>query len=482
MGDGFRLERDSLGTGRVPADAYYGLQTQRAVENFPITGERLHPELIRALALVKKAAALANMEVGLLPPHIGQAIVKAADEVMAGGLADQFVVDPIQGGAGTSINMNMNEVLASRASELLGGRRGDHALVHPNNHVNMSQSTNDAVPTAVRLALLRLIDETEGALTDLAAALEEKAREFRDIVKVGRTHLQDAVPIRLGQEFAAWAAAVRRSRDRLRSTADGLLDVNMGATAVGTGLNADPGYIKVVVAKLAELSGYPLRSAANLVDATQNVDVLVAVSGSLKAAAVVLDKVANDLRLLASGPRAGLHEINLPPVQPGSSIMPGKVNPVMAEVINQVAFRVIGNDLTVTLAAAAGQLELNVMQPVLIYSLIQSITALRNSVRAFTERAVRGITANPQDIREFLDRSVAVVTALSPHLGYDAAAEVAKEALRTGRPVAEIVRERGLLSPEELAVILSPEELTGPGIAGASLRQRQQGDSSPSRS
>lgn len=467
-----RTEEDLIGCKEIADEVYYGIQTVRAVENFPITGQRIHSSLIRALALVKKAAALANMECGYLNARIGKAIVRAAEEIIAGQWHDQFVVDPIQGGAGTSINMNANEVIANRAIEILGGKKGEYLILHPNTHVNMAQSTNDVFPTAVRIAAITLLKGAVRDVEELADALRRKEKEFDQVVKMGRTHLQDAVPIRLGQEFGAYARVVARDARRLARTEESLLVVNMGATAVGTGLNADPAYIKVVVARLRDLAGFDLRAAESLVDATQNVDPLVEVSSTLKTAAVNLTKMANDLRLMASGPRAGLGEISLPPMQPGSSIMPGKVNPVIAEVVNQAAFQIMGNDLTVTLAAQAGQLELNVMEPVLVHNLLQSLDILRNVTVVFKHRCIDGIRANVERCRELLDRSIGVVTAINPHVGYEVASQIAKEALATGRSVRSIVLERGLLTPEELEVILSPLEMTEPGIAGASLLRR----------
>ncbi len=467
-----RTEEDLIGCKEIADEVYYGIQTVRAVENFPITGQRIHSSLIRALAMVKKAAALANMEYGSLNERIGKAIVQAAEEIIVGQWHDQFVVDPIQGGAGTSINMNANEVIANRAIEIMGGKKGDYLILHPNTHVNMAQSTNDVFPTAVRIAAITLLKGAVRGVEELADSLRRKEKEFDHVVKMGRTHLQDAVPIRLGQEFGAYARVVARDARRLARAEESLLVVNMGATAVGTGLNADPAYIKAVVARLRDLAGFDLRAAESLVDATQNVDPLVEVSSTLKTAAVNLTKVANDLRLMASGPRAGLGEISLPPMQPGSSIMPGKVNPVIAEVVNQAAFQIMGNDLTVTLAAQAGQLELNVMEPVLVHNLLQSLDILRNVTVVFKHRCIDGIRANVERCRELLDRSIGVVTAINPHVGYEVASQIAKEALMTGRSVRSIVLERGLLTPEELDAILSPLEMTEPGIAGASLLRR----------
>ncbi|MBO8126200.1 MAG: aspartate ammonia-lyase [Firmicutes bacterium] len=470
-----RREHDLLGYRKLPDDVYYGIQTLRAVENFPITGLRVHPALLKALALVKRAAALANMEIGMLAPHIGEAIVAACREIEEGQLLDQFVTDPIQGGAGTSINMNMNEVVANRAIELLGGRRGDYLLVHPNTHVNMSQSTNDVIPTAVRLALLRILDGTVPALNALSEEFSRLAGRYDSVVKLGRTHLQDAVPIRIGQEFAAYARVILRDAERIEKSRDCLLTVNMGATAVGTGLNADPEYIEKVLSHLKALSGYDFVGAEDLVDATQNVDHLVAVSAAFKSAAVNLSKIASDLRLMASGPRGGLGEITVPPVQPGSSIMPGKINPVLAETVNQVAFQIVGSDVTVALAAQSGQLELNVMQPVLIHNLLHSADMLRNVVTVFREKCVQGIVVNVERCQEHLAKSVGIVTALSPHIGYDKASLVAKAALEQNRSVAEIVLEKGILTEEELAIILRPRELTEPGIAGRELWDKGRG-------
>lgn len=465
----YRRERDLLGDREVPQDVYYGIQTARALENFPITGYRPHKELVLALAQVKKAAAQANISVKRLNQKTGEAIIAVCDEILEGKFLDQFVVDVIQGGAGTSCNMNANEVIANRAIELLGGNKGDYVIVSPNTHVNMAQSTNDVFPTAIKISALNLSEALIEALSELGQALEEKEEEFDGIIKMGRTHLQDAVPIRLGQEFGAWASAIKRDIQRIQAAAQGLQNISMGATAVGTGLNADVEYSGQVVEILAGNTGLPLKKTKNMVDATQNADIYVALSSSLKICAVNLSKMANDLRLLASGPRCGLNEINLPAMQPGSSIMPGKVNPVMAEVVNQVSFQVVGNDLTVALAAEAGQLELNVMEPVMTFNLLQSLDILRNVVLVFASKCVRGITANVQRCRQMVERSVGIITAINPHVGYETATVIAKEAITTGRPIREIVLERGILSEEELDIILNPQEMTKPGIAGSSL-------------
>jgi aspartate ammonia-lyase len=464
--DAVRIEHDSLGDVKVPTTALWGAQTQRAVENYPISGLHAHPWMIRATVLVKKAAALANQETGRLDEAIAGAIVAAADEVLAGQWHDHFVVDVYQAGAGTSHNMNANEVLANRAIERLGGQRGEYRLVHPNDHVNMAQSTNDTFPTAMRVATLLGIRETLPVLERLQEAFEAKGREFDHIVKSGRTHLQDATPIRLGQEFAAYGLTIQRAIARLRHASETLYELNVGGTAVGTGLNAEPGYINGVVRHLGQLTGFPLRNAESLVQIAPSMTSFVEVSGALRALAVDLTKIANDLRLLASGPSTGLYEIVLPAVQPGSSIMPGKVNPSMAEMLNMVCFQVLGNDTAITYAAQAGQLELNVMMPVIIHNLLTSLTILKNAVDTFTARCVRGIVANQERCEEYAFKSAGLVTALAPYIGYEAAASIAKEQIKTGRDVREIVRERNLLPEEDLAEVLRPWAMTEPGIAG----------------
>jgi aspartate ammonia-lyase len=461
----FRTEHDLLGDKQVPAGAYYGIQTARALDNFRITGQRIHPALVKALGQIKKAAAQANCDLGDLAPALCEAICRASDDVISGQLLDQFLVDPIQGGAGTSANMNANEVIANRAIALLGGVLGDYKVVSPNDHVNMAQSTNDVFPTAMRLAALSRLDDLMEALARLESMLQAKAAEFDDVIKVGRTHLQDAVPIRLGQEFGAYASAVARCRRRLQDAAHGLEEINMGATAVGTGLNADPRYPDTVVQHLRTLTGRNLRLVENMVDGTQNTDVFVAVSGAMKALAVVLSKMANDLRLMASGPRAGWKELNLPEMQPGSSIMPGKVNPVMAEVLNQVCFQVMGCDTTITYAAEAGQLELNVMEPVLAHNLFMAIDCLSNGINLFAERCVKGITANRERCERMVDDCAGLVTALNPLIGYKNASAVAREAVRSGRTVREVVLEQRLLDADTLDRVLAPRALTEPGVA-----------------
>lgn len=468
----FRSEKDFLGSKEVDITAYYGIQTLRAVENFPITGYRIHDELIKAMAIVKKAAAISNMEIGRLYEGLGNVIVQAADEIIEGKMHEQFIVDPIQGGAGTSINMNMNEVLANRGLELLGKERGDYFSLSPNNHVNMAQSTNDAFPTAIHIATLSLLEKLLITMRKMHTVFVNKGQEFDHVIKMGRTHLQDAVPIRLGQEFEAYSRVLARDIKRIENSREHLYEVNMGATAVGTGLNAQPKYILSVVKHLADLTGFPLINAEHLVDATQNTDAYTEVSATLKVCMMNMSKIANDLRLMASGPRAGFGEINLPARQPGSSIMPGKVNPVMPEVINQVAFQVIGNDHTICLASEAGQLELNVMEPVLVFNLIQSISIMNNGFRAFTDHCLTGITANEARLKMNVENSIGIITAVNPHLGYDIVSRIAREAAATGKSVRELCLLHDVLTEEELNLILDPYEMTHPGIAGEKLLYR----------
>ncbi|MFC5469909.1 aspartate ammonia-lyase [Cohnella suwonensis] len=468
-----RTEKDSLGSKEVPESAYYGVQTLRAVENFPITGVPMHAGLVIAIAQVKKAAARANMELNRLPHAIGQAIVQAADEVAQGQWADQFIVDSIQGGAGTSMNMNMNEVLANRALEIMGHRKGEYFHCNPNNHVNMSQSTNDVIPTALRVAAYSLTGRLLETMREVRSGFAAKQAEFDDVLKMGRTHLQDAVPIRMGQEFGAYGHALERDIGRIGRAREGLLSVNMGATAVGTGLNATKDYIRLVVGHLADDLGIQVRSADDLVDATQNTDAYTELSASIKVCAVNLSKICNDIRLMASGPHVGLNELNLPPRQPGSSIMPGKVNPVMAEVVNQAAFQVMGNDHTICMACEAGQFELNVMGPVIAFNLLQSLQILQRALDVFNRFALEGMEANRERCREYVERSFGIVTALNPHLGYDVAAQLVKEATATGRTVKALILERGLLTQEEMDEILDPVQMTTPGIAGERLLRDQ---------
>ncbi|MBO2944343.1 aspartate ammonia-lyase [Paenibacillus sp. F411] len=462
----YRLEKDFLGEKKLPSEAYYGINTVRAVENFPISGVPVHAELISALAEVKKAAALSNMQLGLLPKKIGEAVITAADEIMAGQYRSEFIVDSIQGGAGTSINMNMNEVLANRALEHLGKSKGDYFHCSPNNHVNMSQSTNDAIPTAIRIAAYRLAHELLASFRSLVEGIEKKAKQFDHVIKMGRTHLQDAVPIRLGQEFGAYARVLNRDIVRIERATEGLLKINMGATAVGTGLNAPVEYMDSVVSRLQEQTGIPLALADDLVDATQNTDAYLELSAALKVCAVNISKMCNDIRMMASGPKAGFNELLLPARQPGSSIMPGKVNPVMAEVMNQIAFQVMGNDHTICLACEAGQFELNVMVPVAANNLMHSIKIMKNGMEVFHQNLIQELEANIERCRHYVDTSYGIITALNPHLGYDVASRLVKEAQQTGQSVKEIILEKGLLTEEQVAVILDPYHMTSPGIAG----------------
>ena len=457
-----RLERDALGEKAVPAEAYYGIQTLRAVENFPISGLRAHPAFILATAQVKLAAAQTNMALGRLDATIGGAIASAAREVIGGRWHDQFVVDVYQAGAGTSHHMNANEVLANRALELLGEPRGHYARVHPNDHVNLSQSTNDVFPTAMRLAALALARPLLQALEELGSALRDRARAFDDVVKAGRTHLQDATPIRVGQEFGGYATAVEAHRAAIGEACQPLRALGLGGTAVGTGLNTHPEYRHLVTAALAEITGEPLTPAPDPFDAMQSMRPFAALSAALRTLALDLTRIANDLRLLASGPRTGLAEVSLPAVQPGSSIMPGKVNPVMAEALNMVCFQVIGHDLTIAMAAQAGQLELNVMMPVIAHTLFQSLTILARGIAAFTARCVAGIRVDAERCRRHAEETLALATALTPRIGYDRAAALAKEAWATGRPVREVAAAQGILTPPELAEILDPLRLTEP--------------------
>ena len=462
----FRTEKDSIGTKNVPEDVYYGVQSLRAAENFHITGLNMHPEIINSLAYIKKAAAITNCEAGLLDKKIAQAIVKACDEILGGKLHEDFIVDPIQGGAGTSLNMNANEVIANRANEILGGKKGDYSIVNPNDHVNCGQSTNDVIPTAGKMTSLRLLKNLKKELMRLHTALEKKAEEFDGVIKMGRTQLQDAVPIRLGQEFKAYSVAVLRDIRCMDKAMDEMRTLNMGGTAVGTGLNADEAYLRRIVPNLSEISDMELVQAYDLIDSTQNLDPFVAVSGAVKACAVTLSKIANDLRLMSSGPRAGFGEINLPAKQNGSSIMPGKVNPVIPEVVNQVAFNVIGNDVTITMAAEAGQLELNAFEPIIFYCLFQSIDTLGYAVQTFVDNCVTGITANETRCRYFVENSVGIITAICPYVGYQKAAEIAKEAIKTGESVKKLIIEQGILTEKQMDEILDPVQMTEPGISG----------------
>jgi aspartate ammonia-lyase len=459
-----RIEHDLLGDRAVPADAYYGIHTLRALENFAITDTpiSIYPDLITALACVKQAAAIANCELGLIDDRRSVAIRLACEEIREGKLHQEFVVDVIQGGAGTSTNMNANEVICNRALELLGRGKGEYQHLHPLDHVNLSQSTNDVYPTAVKLALQFGIRRLLREMVDLRKSFEAKAEEFNDVLKVGRTQLQDAVPMTLGQEFSTYAVMLGEDELRLAEAAGLIREINLGATAIGTGINAHPDYAKLVTTRLSEVSGIAVVSSPNLVEATQDAGSFVQLSGVLKRIAVKLSKTCNDLRLLSSGPRAGIGEISLPAVQAGSSIMPGKVNPVIPEVVNQIAFEVIGNDMTVTMAAEAGQLQLNAFEPIIAHSLFEGIKHLAAGCRTLGERCVKGITANRERARRFVDESTAIVTALTPILGYARSTEIAQEALRSGRLVRDIVVERGLLTPAQMEDLLQPERLTKP--------------------
>ena len=459
-----RIEHDSLGEMEIPADAYYGIQTMRAVDNFRITGVSIgvFPHLIRALALIKKAAARTNMDMGILEAEVGQAICHACDDLLDNHHHDQFVVDVIQGGAGTSTHMNANEVIANLALEHLGHEKGEYEHCHPNDHVNLSQSTNDVYPTAMQLALYTKLEDLTIAMAEVQQAFAQKAVEFAGIIKMGRTQLQDAVPMTLGQEFGTHAVTIGEDIQRIHESRNLLREMNLGATAIGTGINAPEGYADKVRMYLNDLGRISFVTAPDLVEATQDTGVFVQLAGVLKRFGVKLSKVCNDLRLLSSGPRAGFNEINLPPVQPGSSIMPGKVNPVIPEVVNQICFQVIGNDVTISMAAEGGQLQLNVMEPIILFNLYQSIDILTRGCRTLARRCVTGISANEEVCRRNVEQSIGLVTALTPEIGYERAAVIAKEALRTGRGVAELALEKGYLSREKLDEIMKPENMLRP--------------------
>ncbi|MDR2936483.1 MAG: aspartate ammonia-lyase [Rikenellaceae bacterium] len=459
-----RREHDLLGDKDVPVEYYFGVQTMRALDNFNISRVRLHffPEFIRGLAVVKEAAAEANLDLGSLEKPVAEAIIKACREIEGGALCEHFVVDMVQGGAGTSTNMNANEVIANRALEILGHKRGEYKYCHPNNHVNLSQSTNDAYPTAVKIALLNTTPKLIASLKQLVEAFRTKGREFAHIIKMGRTQLQDAVPMTLGQEFDAYAANLNEEIARLESNVGLFLEVNMGATAIGTGINSDPEYTDLCIRHLREITRLPIVAAPNMIEATSDTGAFVMYSSAVKRLAVKLSKISSDLRLLSSGPRTGINEINLPPMQPGSSIMPGKVNPVIPEVVNQIAFKVVGNDLTVTMAVEAGQLELNVMEPIIVYSLFESIEMLINGMNTLREKCIVGITANEEICRRMVINSIGLVTALNPYLGYEVSTELAQVAMKTGKGIYELVLEKGLMSKEELDNILSPENMVKP--------------------
>ena len=460
----YRIENDLLGDMQVPATAYYGIQTQRAIDNFHISGVKLYqyPEFIKGLAYVKWAAAETNFQLGLLDEKLKDAIVAAAKEVISGKFDKEFPIDMIQGGAGTSTNMNINEVLANRALELMGYQKGEYQYCSPNDHVNLSQSTNDAYPTSIRIAGIHSNMKLIEHLKELILSFRKKGEEFKHVLKMGRTQLQDAVPMTLGQEFEAFAATLEEEIDRLTQNSNLFLETNMGATAIGTGLNAAPGYAKLCAENLAKVTGLAIVSAPNLIEATPDTGSYVIYSSALKRMAIKISKICNDLRLLSSGPRCGLNEINLPPMQPGSSIMPGKVNPVIPEVMNQVCYRVIGNDLTVTMAAEAGQLQLNVMEPVLTYAIMESMALLANGMDTLRTKCIDGITANEEHCREMVLHSIGIVTALNPHIGYKNSTKIAKEALETGKSVYNLVLEHQILSKEQLDDILNPENMLAP--------------------
>lgn len=468
----FRLEHDSIGEKEVPLDAFYGIQTLRASENFHITGLFIHPEMLVSIAQIKKAAAITNFEVGRLDKKRTGAIVKACEEIIDGKFQDQFIVDPIQGGAGTSLNMNANEVIANRAIELLGGEKGDYTLVNPNDHVNYGQSTNDVFPSCGRMTAIKLLEKAKKELEQLYKTLMKKSEEFDSVIKMGRTQLQDAVPIRLGQEFHAYASAIQRDIRRFEHAKHEMGALNIGGTAIGTGLNADVLYCQKVVENIALVSGLSLYQPFDLIDATQNLDGYASVSGTVKTCAINLSKMSNDLRLMSSGPRTGLGEINLPPKQNGSSIMPGKVNPVIPEVVNQVAFNIIGNDMTIAMATEAGQLELNAFEPIIFYNLFQSIETLSYAVQTLVENCISGITANVDKCRTQVLESVGIITAICPHVGYERAAVLAKEAIENNVSVRDLILRDKLLSEEELDVILDPYSMTEPGISGKELLKK----------
>ena len=462
----YRVEKDSIGVKDIPEEVYYGVQTLRAAENFHITGLNMHPEIINSLAYIKKASAITNCEVGILEKKKAQAIVQACDEIIEGKFHDDFIVDPIQGGAGTSLNMNANEVIANRAIEILGGKKGDYTIVNPNDDVNCGQSTNDVIPTAGKMTSLHLLQNLKKQLLRLYDALNEKAKEFDHVIKMGRTQMQDAVPIRLGQEFKAYSVAIMRDIHRMDKAMDEMRTLNMGGTAIGTGINADEGYLRRIVPNLTEISGMDFIQAFDLIDSTQNLDPFVAVSGAVKACAVTLSKMSNDLRLMSSGPRTGFGEINLPAKQNGSSIMPGKVNPVIPEVVNQVAFNIIGNDMTITMAAEAGQLELNAFEPIIFYCMFQSIDTLGYAVETLVDNCIVGITANEERCRQLVENSVGIITAICPHVGYEKTADIAKKAINSNESVRSLILKENIMDEEELSRILDPIHMTEPGISG----------------
>ena len=455
----YRIESDSIGEKEVPIDAYYGVQTLRAYENFKISGKRINVEFIKSIVEIKQAAAITNGQVGAIDKVVASAIVKACDEILEGKLLDNFIVDAIQGGAGTSFNMNANEVIANRAIEILGKQKGDYIIVHPNDHVNCGQSTNDVFPSAGKIATIRLLDKTIKALYAFVDELGKKSQQYSNVIKMGRTEMQDAVPISFGQVFNAYCHAIKRDVERFKQAKKELSVLNMGGTAVGTGITAKKEYIEKIVPNIAAVTGLELKQADDLVDLTQNLDCFVYVSGIVKSLATNLSKIANDLRLMSSGPRTGFGEINLPPKQNGSSIMPGKINPVIPEVINQIAFNVIGNDTTITLAAESGQLELNAFEPIIFYCLFESLETLTNGLNAFSKDCISGITVNETNCRDEVEKSAGTVTALCPYIGYQKAATIAKKALKENRKIKEVVLEECKLSKEDVDKILDPQKM-----------------------
>jgi len=472
--DSYRIERDLLGEMEIPADAYYGIHTLRAIKNFPVSQFRVPQEFIKALAEVKEACTIANMKTRLLDSKIGEAIIEASKEIQNGKLSDQFIVDAFQGGAGTSTNMNMNEVIANRAIEMLGGKKGDHQIVDPLEHVNLSQSTNDVYPTALKIAVIRLVINLSEAIAKLQGAFQKKEAAFAGILKLGRTEMQDAVPVRLGQEFGAYAEAIARDRWRLFKSEERLRQVNLGGTAIGTGLNAEREYIYTAIEELQNITGLGIARSENMVDTTQNTDMFVEVSGSVKTAAVNLAKIAGDLRLLSSGPRGGLSEISLPQCQAGSSIMPNKVNPVITEMVTQVSFQVISCDQAITMAAFSGQLELNAFLPLITFNLINALKIITNAVTIFRTHCIEGIEANTNRCNQWLEESLCLATALAPYIGHDRAAKLSKKAALDGKTIREVAIEDGLFTTEELDHIFAPQELTKPGIAGATkIKQKK---------
>lgn len=465
----FRIEKDIIGDKEVPINAYYGVQTLRGKENFTISYQTLHKAMINGLAIVKKACAITNYNAGLLESDKKDAIVQACEEILEGNFYAQFISDPIQGGAGTTANMNANEVIANRATEILGGKLGSYEFVHPNDHVNMGQSTNDVYPTAGKLGALMLLANLIEQIEKLKKSMENKAEEFKSVLKMGRTQLQDAVPITLGQEFKSYASVLNRDINRIKNASNNIKYINMGASAIGTGINVDTDYFKNIVPEIAKLSNLDLKQSLDLIDGTSNQDSIAELSSAIKVLAINVSKISNDLRLMSSGPKTLIGDINLPPRQNGSSIMPGKVNPVIPEVVNQIAFRVIGNDMTISMAAEGGQLQLNAFEPVMFYSLYQSIEMMTRGLKTLRINCVDGITANTLKLKDDVDKSIGIVTALVPHIGYTKATEIAKESLRTGKSIRSLVEEKNLLPKSSIDEILDTNAMTKPGIAAEYL-------------